>query len=243
MSVAMRKNQAPEPSPYFRILEQTLHAFELAVLAAENAAEAALEGSQRTLDRAKQLEEQLDTLDREINEGVTAAITQVTEVQGRELLGSLKFIIELERISDLLLSFVSRIGVVAARLEPLDAKDLSVMASLVQAMLRDSYEGYHGRDLNRAVAVLRADSELDRLRNLIFVRHIENPEGAPRQESFHVVIMSQTLERAGDHAKNCAEEVCQLLTGHSMRHLLRSYEKPFENMFVDWMRQRSAKKA
>src|SRR5664280_2260729 len=98
-------------------------------------------------------------------------------------------------------------------------------------------------DLNRALAVLRSDAELDRLRNLIFIRHIENHDGAPRQESFHVLFMTQSLERAGDHAKNLAEEVCHLVSGHSVRHVLRAYDKPMEQMFIEDLkrRQKSAK--
>jgi phosphate uptake regulator len=51
--------------------------------------------------------------------------------------------------------------------------------------------------------------------------------------------MTQTLERAGDHAKNLAEEVCHLVTGRSVRHLIRAADKPFEEMFLDWMRRQS----
>jgi phosphate transport system protein len=74
------------------------------------------------------------------------------------------------------------------------------------------------------------------------MRHIENPECVQRQESFHVVFMAQFVERAGDHAKNVAEEVVHLVTGRSVRHLLRSYDKPIENMFVDYMRKKEAQR-
>ena len=83
-----------------------------------------------------------------------------------------------------------------------------------------------------------SDAELDRLRNLIFLRHLENPDGAPRQESFHVLFMTQSLERAGDHAKNLAEEVCHLVSGHSVRHVLRAYDRPVEQMFIDDLKRR-----
>ena len=38
-------------------------------------------------------------------------------------------------------------------------------------------------------------------------------------DSFPVVAMAQAMERAGDHAKNLAEEVCHLVNGYSLRHL------------------------
>ena len=79
--------------------------------------------------------------------------------------------------------------------------------------------------------VLRADAEMDRLRNLIFLRHIENPENLQRQASLQVIFMTQSLERAGDHAKNLAEEVCHFVSGHTVRHVLMTYDKPIEQMF------------
>jgi hypothetical protein len=53
--------------------------------------------------------------------------------------------------------------------------------------------------------------------------------------------MTQSLERAGDHAKNVAEEVCHFVSGHPVRHVLMTYDKPLEQMFIDWLRQRDGK--
>ena len=36
--------------------------------------------------------------------------------------------------------------------------------------------------------------------------------------SLEIFLMAQALERAGDHAKNLAEEVCHLVEGRTMRH-------------------------
>jgi phosphate uptake regulator len=83
---------------------------------------------------------------------------------------------------------------------------------------------------------------MDRIRNLLFVRHVENPEQQQHQESFHLVFMTQTLERAGDHVKNVAEEICHLVTGRSIRHLIREADKPYEEMFLDWMRKQPPKR-
>jgi phosphate uptake regulator len=91
------------------------------------------------------------------------------------------------------------------------------------------------------MAVLREDAELDRLRNLMIVRHVENPENLPVEESYHVVFMAQILERSGDHVKHLAEEVCHLVTGRSARHLQRQYDKPRELLAME--RNRKAKQA
>jgi len=223
-----------------RMIEFTVRACRIATEAAAEATKAIADCSEATLASLKQHEEELDTLDREINEGVTAAITESRDAaEIREMLACLKLVLELERIGDLLLSFVTRLRTCSGRLEEQDVKDLANMASLLHNMLHDGGEAFVNRDTRKAVTVLRADSEMDRLRNLVFVRHVENPEGVQRSQSFHVVLMAQALERSGDHAKNIAEEVVQLVTGRSVRHLLRSYDKPWENMFVEWMRRRT----
>jgi phosphate transport system protein len=166
---------------------------------------------------------------------VTTAITQVTELEARELLACMKFMIGLERIGDLLLSFANSAQAAGTRIEPQDTRDLTHMATVLEKMLTDVGEAFSRRDVKKAVEVLRADAEMDRLRNLIFLRHIENPENVPRQESLQVIFMTQSLERAGDHAKNLAEEVCHFVSGHTVRHVLMAYDKPIEQMFLEWL--------
>ncbi len=190
----------------------------------------------------REREKELDTLDMEIDAGVTAAITQVTETEARELLACMKIMIGLERIGDLLLSFASSAQAAGLRIDPQDTRDLTHMATVLEKMLTDVGAAFSTRDVKRAVDVLRADAEMDRLRNLIFLRHIENPENFQRQASLQVIFMTQSLERAGDHAKNLAEEVCHFVSGHTVRHVLMAYDKPIEQMFLDWLRQRDDKR-
>jgi phosphate transport system protein len=223
-----------------RLTGLTLRGYEAAVLAAADCANILTNAAPELANAVKEREEELDTLDREINEGVTTAIARCdSELEIRSLLACLKLIIELERIGDLLVSFSNRAGSILGRVEEADARDLSAMAKLLEKMLTDAAESFRTRNADLALTVLRADMEMDRLRNLLFVRHIENPENAPKQESFHVVFMSQALERAGDHAKNLAEEVVHLTTGRSVRHLLRKQDKPDEVRFVEFMRQKN----
>jgi phosphate transport system protein len=116
------------------------------------------------------------------------------------------------------------------------------MATILEKMLTDVGESFSGRDVGKAIDVLRADAEMDRLRNLIFLRHIENPEDIHRQASLQVIFMTQSLERAGDHAKNLAEEVCHFVSGRTVRHVLMAYDKPVEQMFIDYLRRRDGKR-
>jgi len=67
----------------------------------------------------------------------------------------------------------------------------------------------------------------------VVIAHLEHASGP---ESIQVIFMAQALERAGDHAKNLAEEVCHLISGESVRHLLLSRNKPYEQMFLEHLR-------
>ena len=237
----MSSDHTPLPNPdaiCVEIQEQTLEACRVARAAAGIVAEGIATGVARVLDGVRQREKELDTLDHVIDERVTSVITQVNAEHARELLACLKFIIDLERIGDLLLNCSNRAAAVGSRIDLEDIRELTVMASRLEKMLGDVHDAFKERDLKCALAVLRSDAELDRMRNLIFLRHLENHEGAQRQESFHVLFMTQALERAGDHAKNLAEEVCHLVSGHSVRHVLRAYDRPVEQMFIEDLKRR-----
>jgi len=234
---AAPNNPLPDRA-HAHLVTRTIEACRLAKEAAATAAEGIATGSSPLLNSLREKEKELDSLDREIDDGVTLAITQVTEPEARELLACMKFMIGLERIGDLLLSFASSAQAARGRVDPEDTRDLTHMATVLEKMLADVGEAFSSRNVKKAVEVLRADAEMDRLRNLLFLRHIENPEGMARQASLQVIFMTQSLERAGDHAKNLAEEVCHFVSGHTIRHVMMGYDKPIEQMFLDWLRRR-----
>lgn len=231
-----------KPDSRSDLVKRTLHACHLARESAGAAAEGIATGSLPSLNTIRTLEKELDELDQQIDDGVTAAIGQATGAEASELLACMKMTIGLERIGDLLLSFANSATAVGHRIEPQDIRDLTQMASLLEKMLSDLAASFDTRNVKKAIEVLRADAEMDRLRNLIFVRHIENPENVPRQESLQIIFMTQSLERAGDHAKNVAEEVCHLVSGRTVRHVLMTYDKSYEQMLVDWLDKRESKR-
>jgi phosphate transport system protein len=231
------KIPAPEPVHQY-LVRRTVEACHLAQEAAGAAAEGIATGSSALLNSLRQRERELDTLDMEIDSGVTAAITEVAPAEARELLACMKVMIALERIGDLLLSFANSAHSVSGRIDSEDTHDLTQMATLLEKMLTDCGAAFSGRDVSKTIDVLRADAEMDGLRNLIFLRHIENPENLHRQASLQVIFMTQSLERAGDHAKNLAEEVCHFVSGRTARHVSLAFDKPVEQMFIDYLRRR-----
>jgi phosphate transport system protein len=225
-------------SPGSHLLELTLDAFRVAHRAAAAAAESMATSSKSLFEEVREHERELDSLDRDIDDLVTTTITRVSDEEARTLLACMKFGISLERIGDLLLSFVNRAENVAPHAEHDDIRDLTVMSSQLEKMLADVEASFRTRSLDKAVNVLRADTEIDRLRNVITFRHLEPAEGLRRLDSFHVLFMAQELERAGDHVKNMAEEVCHLVSGRTVRHVLRAYDRPVEQLFLDHMKSK-----
>lgn len=163
----------------------------------------------------KQCEKELDQIERQIDERLPKAITQVAEAKARELLACLKFITDLERIGDLLYYVAQRVQ----QLPPLareDTEPMANMAMVLQKMLEKVHQGFTGRDLGLASEVLSMDSDLDQLRQSLFQRHLRRQRSG--SDTISILLIAQALERAGDHTKNLAEELFNLVEGHSLRH-------------------------
>ncbi len=231
----------PESSGRPDLVELTMEACKVAKDAATSAMDGLISGSASALQSVRDCEEKLDDLDRELDQQLAGAISQVTPTQARELLACMKLMLDLERVGDLIASFAERTAIIKNRLDMEDIAQLTKMACLLENMLGQMFASFKERDVNQAIRVLRSDTEMDRLRNLLVVRHTED-NSSLRQESLHVLAMANALERAGDHVKNMAEELCHLSTGQTVRHLIRCKDKPFEQLFLDWLAKQTPSK-
>jgi phosphate transport system protein len=163
-------------------------------------------------------EKELDRAERKIDDGITHAITQVSEVEARELLACLKFIIDLERIGDLTWSVTQRLQRLTPKILRDDRRDLIAMADVLERMLEVVHKGFVNRDLESANWILKTDSQIDQVCRLVFQRHLESKSKGRRDYSTSLLLMAQAFERAGDHAKNLGEELVHLVEGRSVRH-------------------------
>ena len=229
--VSLPVGNAPDAA-CLHIRELTLRACTVAHSAAGAVAEGIATGVNALLETVRSREIELDRLDREIDSAVTTHIAGVSESSAREMLACMKLSISIERIGDLLLGFSNRAMVAAARCEMEDVRDLTLMASRLEKMLSEVREAFETHNLDRALAVLRSDAEIDRLRNLVFVRHLENPERIASQRKLPC--------RVHDPVAGAGRRSREEYGGGSMppgqraecRHLLRSIDKPLEQMFL-----------
>lgn len=232
---ALPLHEEPQSS---RIVELALRACDAAAKTVRQAGAGLVRHEEEIYNEIDRGEQELDRIDREMDEAVVFAITETTVSEARELLTCLKFVIDLERIGDLVSGFASRSKAVGRRISPEDTQELLRMLTVLETMVVDAKKAFLGRDLNLAIAVLKADSEIDRMRNLIFIRHIEMRDPLTSQESVQVLFMAHALERAGDHAKNLAEEVCHYVSGRTVRHLMRELDKSYEQLFIEWLKEK-----
>ena len=214
----------------------TQRAFTLAISAAQSAADLVL-GASSAMEPIIAGERELDELDHEIDKRVAREVANSSLEEVQEKLACLKCMIDLERIGDLLLSFSSRAEAVRSRLDMQDLRDLGDMLSVLAKMLADTEWAFAHRDHARALQVLRTDLQVDRLHNLVVMRHLEPQLQFGGPHSVHVITMAQAIERAADHAKNTAEEVCHMVSGHTVRHLLGLHEKSAEQLYLEHLKR------
>src|SRR5437868_11652118 len=129
------------------LVQLTHRGCRIARTSAEVLTAAIASGSGAAGAQIRSFEEELDGLDRQINEGVTATIVRASEVEARELLACLKLIIELERIGDLLLNVSNRFETGVGKLEEPALLDLAAMASMVGGLLGKVGAALGGADL------------------------------------------------------------------------------------------------
>jgi phosphate transport system protein len=204
-------------------MELATHACLVAKDAAYNLRDFLASSSRMAVLTLHQCEKELDMIERHIDEIVPEAMVRVGEQTARELLASVRFITDLERIGDLLLWVAER-----PTIKDLGEKDraaITEMVEILERMLEQIHDGVRNRNLDNAMAVLHEDRELDRIRRSTFDRHLQGTERRSRSESIDVLFVVQSIERAGDHATNLAEELVHLIEHRSIRHRKRTSQQ------------------
>jgi phosphate transport system protein len=165
----------------------------------------------------KECEQELDVIERYIDERLPAAITRVNEMRARQLLTSLKCTTNLERIGDLMMSVAMRVQSRTSKIPASDVRQLVEMSATLREMLDLVYRGFVDLDLECARKVLQMDKDIDRVCHGLFQKHLTEHSGS-NPSGFDVLLMAQALERAGDHTTNLAEDLYSLIEGRSLRH-------------------------
>jgi phosphate transport system protein len=196
------------------LVGMSLKAFLIARDAVFNIRDLLTHSSRMAFLAIRECEQELDIIERNIDDRLPAAITRVNEGRARQLLTSLKCTTDLERIGDLMMSVAMRVQSRTEKMAAFDVRQLVEMSGILREMLDLVYRGFVELDLEAARKVLQMDKDIDRVCHALFQKHLTEHAS----QNFDVLLMAQALERAGDHTTNLAEDLYSLIEGRSLRH-------------------------
>jgi len=147
---------------------------------------------------------------------------QPTAVDLRMVLTVSKIVNDLERSGD----EVKKIAYKAAQTHGVDRLtrvryyDVTRAAGQAMSMLRMSLDAFARLDVGAAASVIDRDQEIDAAFASILRQLISYMMEDPRTitPALEIVFIAKSIERIGDHAKNIAEAVVQVVRGTDVRH-------------------------
>jgi len=167
-------------------------------------------------------EAQINQKDLEIDEFATRllALYQPMARDMRFLTAVIKMNGDLERMGDLAVNITERALSLMQEAPVKPLIDIPRMASLAEAMVRNSLDALVKRDEALARTVLVSDDEVDFLRDAVYKELVtfmqEQSTTIPR--AIDLMFIAHNLERIADHATNIAEDVLFLMKGIDVRH-------------------------
>lgn len=146
---------------------------------------------------------------------------QPIAVDLREIVCVIHMINDLERIGD----EAKKIAKKARELErteqpPVPLDEIQAMAELVLGMLRQAIDAFVRHDSALARSLVERDERVDAMRDDLLRRLMERmtQDSAAVSASLSMVFVVQSIERIGDHVKNIAEFVVNVVEGVDPRY-------------------------
>ena len=176
------------------------------------------------LDAVSADEQQINRLQVEIDQLCSQIIArrQPTAIDLRMIMTVTKVVNDLERIGDEIKKVAYKSVLVGdvGKLRSLRSHDVERMALGAEQMLRMALDAFARLDVNAVAEVVAEDEGIDRSFNAVMRQLISFMMEDPRtiSEALEIVFIAKAIERIGDHAKNIAESVVQVVTGKDVRH-------------------------
>ncbi|HWE98963.1 MAG TPA: phosphate signaling complex protein PhoU [Caulobacteraceae bacterium] len=163
----------------------------------------------------------LDVLEKEIERRAIRliALRQPVADDLRRTVAAMRVATNLERIGDLAKNIAKR-ALVIIESDPVTPASSSIerMGELVSSRLKNVLDALAAREIEQAIAVWRADHEVDEHYDAIFRELLTYMMGDPRTITAcaHLLFVAKNLERIGDHATNIAEILHYEITGEEL---------------------------
>jgi len=177
-----------------------------------------------TIDHVGAAEQQINQMQVTIDQQCSQIIAkrQPAAIDLRMILTITKIVNDLERIGD----EVKKVAYKAAqtrgsdRLTQVRRHDVARAAAQAQEMLQIALDVFARLDAAAAAEVIDRDEEIDAAFHGILRQLISYMMEDPRTitSALEIVFIAKSIERIGDHAKNIAEAVVQVVKGKDVRH-------------------------
>ena len=145
---------------------------------------------------------------------------QPIAVDLREIIAILHMINDLERIGDEAKKIALKVRRFEGAALPISLAPVSAMADEACDMLRLALDAFVRHDTMISGALNERDRNLDVQRDAVIAELLGNMATTPSKVSaaMDMVLVVQSIERVGDHAKNIAEYVVNVVEGIDRRH-------------------------
>lgn len=195
-----------------------------------DAVKSLIERDSELAHRVVKNDDQVDALELEIDKQCVdlLALRQPFAIDLRFITSSIKITNNLERMGDLAANIAERVIPLnqEPQLKPLI--DIPRMATITQAMVKDSIDAFVNHDTELARSVCEQDSTVDALNDQIFrellTYMMQDPANITR--AVHLMLISRHLERIADHSTNIAEEVVYIVKAKVVKHRSHTMEEP-----------------
>ncbi len=176
-------------------------------------------------DQVIEREAGVNALEVEIDHEISSTIgrRQPTARDLRMLLAMAKITANLERAGDEVAKIARMVKLIieSGSARSLPTSELRMASGLASDLLRRSLDAFARLDTDTALAIIKADDQIDReydgfLRKLI-TYIMEDPRAI--SPSLNLLFLAKSIERVGDHAKNIAESTIYVAKGTDVRHL------------------------
>jgi phosphate transport system protein len=171
--------------------------------------------------RVKQDDSILDEFEKEIDELAIHLLSKAPLASELRLITvAMKVSHDLERVGDEATTISRR--VIELNQEPQLHTEVNIpqMAGLGLQMLKEALDAFVNNEPAKARAIIPRDKQIDslnkQLQRELASYMVERPSTISR--CLHLMTISKSLERIGDHATNIAEEVVYLHEGEDIRH-------------------------
>jgi phosphate transport system protein len=176
------------------------------------------------LDQVGATERQINQMQMALDQQCTQIIAkrQPAAIDLRVVLTITKIVNELERIGDEVkkIAYKSAESRGAGELDRVRRFDVMRAAAHAREMLQLALDAFARLDVEAAAEVVGRDEEIDAAFSAILRQLISYMMEDPRTitSALEIVFIAKSIERVGDHAKNIAEAVVQVVKGIDVRH-------------------------